>query len=420
MKKLSSLFVIALIAFAPFVFSSLNKQTSASPAPVASATPTVTPILVTTASVDESATRSKPYVFTLPDGLTIIVEEDHTAPIAAVQAWCATGSIHEGVHLGAGVSHILEHMLFKGTIHRPPGAIVEEVRHQGGYINAFTSYDKTVYVIDTSSAGVASAIDILADMMMNATLPIIEYNKEQEVIRREFAMEADDPNCMSEELLFKTVFHASPFREPVLGYLDIYNKLTKKDIMAYYKQRYVPNNICFIIVGDVDAEKIHEQLASIFQKYPRQSLAPVLVQAEPLQLGKRIQRDAFSTSVSYIDMAWRIPDDASRDFPVLGVLAAVLGLGKNSLLNQDVHEKKELVYQIRVSFDRQRLFCISATADLQKRVAAEAEILKQIESVKKDNVTAIELERAKKKLLFDRFYSLATLMSVLLIMVKAG
>ena len=106
----------------------------------------------------------------LPDGLTVIVQEDHSAPVASVQAWCATGSIDEDEHIGAGLSHILEHMLFKGTKTRTTNAIAQKIQDVGGYINAYTSFDRTVFWIDVPKDGVATALDVLSDAMMNSTL----------------------------------------------------------------------------------------------------------------------------------------------------------------------------------------------------------------------------------------------------------
>src|SRR5215218_6009969 len=141
-------------------------------------------------------------VFTLPNGLTVIVEEDRSAPVASVQAWVQTGSIHEGRWLGAGLSHLLEHMLFKGTPKRGASEFAQAVQDQGGYINAYTSFDRTVYWIDIPKAGVNVAVDVLADAVMNSTLPMEEYAKEQEVIRREFAMGFDAADRMAGQLLF--------------------------------------------------------------------------------------------------------------------------------------------------------------------------------------------------------------------------
>src|SRR5436309_11742409 len=142
----------------------------------------------------------------LPNGLTIIVQEDRSAPVVSVQAWCGTGSVDENEHLGAGLSHILEHMLFKGTKTRTTNQIAQKIQDVGGYINAYTSFDRTVYWIDAPKAGAATALDILADAVMNSTLPRDEYAKEYGVIRREFAMGFDDPDRMASPLMFATAY----------------------------------------------------------------------------------------------------------------------------------------------------------------------------------------------------------------------
>src|SRR5205823_7802388 len=153
----------------------------------------------------------------LPNGLTIIVQEDHSASVASVQAWCATGSVDEDEHLGAGLSHILEHMLFKGTKTRSTNVIAQKIQNVGGYINAYTSFDRTVFWIDVPKDGIAIALDVLADAMMNSTLPPEEYQKEQEVIRREFAMGLDDPDRVVGLRLFATAYQRHPYRFPVIG-----------------------------------------------------------------------------------------------------------------------------------------------------------------------------------------------------------
>ena len=148
------------------------------------------------------------------------MQEDRSAPVASVQVWCATGSVDEHDHLGAGLSHILEHMLFKGTKTNPANAIAQKIQNVGGYINAYTSFDRTVFWIDVPKDGVPVALDVLADTMMNSTLPAEEYAKEQEVIRREFAMGMDDPDRMAGQLLFATAYQRHPYRLPVIGLID--------------------------------------------------------------------------------------------------------------------------------------------------------------------------------------------------------
>ena len=188
---------------------------------------------------------------TLENGLIIIVREDHSAPVVSAQAWAMTGSIHEGKWLGAGLSHVLEHMLFKGTTTRPGSRIDQEVQEAGGYMNAYTSFDRTVYHIDVPNTGATTAIDILCDIMQHATLPPDELAKELDVIRREMDMNQDDPGRRSGRRLFETAYTRSPYRFTIIGYPDIFNELKPDDIRAYYHEKYAPNNVFYVVAGDV-------------------------------------------------------------------------------------------------------------------------------------------------------------------------
>ncbi|MEI6033496.1 MAG: pitrilysin family protein [Verrucomicrobiae bacterium] len=350
-------------------------------------------------------------VFHYENGLSLIVEEDRSAPVASVQAWCGTGSIHEAGRMGAGLSHILEHMLFKGTEARPPGAIASEVQNLGGYINAYTSFDRTVYWIDVPSDGASKAVEILADTMMNATLPEQEYLKEQEVIRREFAMGFDDPGRQSSQLLLRTVFSESPLRHPVIGYLDVYNKLTRDDVLRYYKSRYVPNNLTFVVTGDVDALKIRDELGKLFESQPRRAIDPVYVAQEPVQLGRRDAHEEFPTELSRLSLAWRIPGLTNPDTPALEILGEILGSGTSSILNREIRERKQLAHSVSagmLSMQNEGVFVIQAIADPGHREAVEKEALALVEQVKSRSVSAEELERARKFLLSNQLNTLTT------------
>ncbi|MFM8364438.1 MAG: M16 family metallopeptidase, partial [Verrucomicrobiota bacterium] len=356
--------------------------------------------------------ESRAEIFTYDNGLTLIVEEDRSAPVASVQAWCGTGSIHEGEWMGAGLSHILEHMLFKGTEKRPPGAIADQIQRRGGYINAYTSFDRTVYWIDTPVEGASEAVEILADVMQNATLPEDEYAKEQEVIRREFAMGFDDPNRQASELMLRTVFSESPFRHPVIGYLDVYNKLTRGNVLDYYKSRYVPNNITFVVVGDVDAAKIREELGELFKTTPRQAIEPLFIASEPPQLGRREIHEEFPTELSRLSMAWRIPGVTHPDTPALEILGEILGSGSSSRLNREIRERKEIAHQAGAgmySLQTEGIFVMQAVTDPDKRDTAERESLAVLEDLKKNGITDAELERARRSILAAQIQGLTTM-----------
>ena len=354
---------------------------------------------------------SKARVFTYENGLTLIVDEDRSAPVASVQAWCGTGSVHEGELMGAGLSHILEHMLFKGTESRPPGAIAREVQNLGGYINAYTSFDRTVFWIDVPADGASAAMAILADATMNATLPEKEYTKEQEVIRREFAMGFDDPGRQSSQLMLKTVFTESPLRHPVIGYLDVYNKLTRDDVLRYYKARYVPNNLTFVVTGDVCADKLHDELGKLFETQPRRALEPVYVATEPPQLGRRDAHEEFPTELTRLALAWRVPGLTNPDTPALDLLGEILGSGRSSLLNTDIRERKQLAHSVSagmMSMQNEGVFVIHAVADPDKREAVEKEALQILDRIKTKGVTEAELDRARRSLLSSQLNALTT------------
>src|SRR5439155_9692311 len=196
---------------------------------------------------------------TLENGLTLIIREDHSAPVVSAQVWCKAGSIDESKWLGAGLSHVLEHMLFKGTTTRAAGRIDQEVQDAGGYMNAYTSFDRTVYWINVPNTGATVAIDILCDIVQNATIPSEELEKEKQVILREMDMNQDDPGQRSARRLFETAYTRSPYRFSIIGYPDIYNKVQREDVYAYYRERYAPNNVFVVITGDIKAGEVIAQ-----------------------------------------------------------------------------------------------------------------------------------------------------------------
>ena len=348
----------------------------------------------------------------LPNGLTIIVQEDRSAPVASVQAWCATGSVDESEHLGAGLSHILEHMLFKGTKTNPANAIAQKVQDMGGYINAYTSFDRTVFWIDVPKDGTTVALEVLCDAMMNSTLPAEEYAKEQEVIRREFAMGMDDPDRMAGQLLFATAYQRHPYRLPVIGLLDVYNQLTREDVLQYYRARYVPNNLTFIVVGDVSAEAVYQQLGDFFKDYPAKSLRPIFIPSEPPQLGQRETHEEFVTELTRLSLSWHIPEITHPDVPALDLLSTILGDGRSSRLYRRVREEKGLAYGVSAfsyTPGDPGLLGIDATVEPRQRDAARDLILKMIDEIKTTGVTAEELAKAKKISLSHHLGALTTM-----------
>src|ERR1039457_3464771 len=282
-------------------------------------------------------------VTTLDNGLTIIVREDHSAPVVSAQAWCMAGSIHEGNWLGAGLSHVLEHMLFKGTTTRPGSRIDQEVQEAGGYMNAYTSFDRTVFHIDVPNTGAKVALDILCDIMQHATLPPDEMEKEKQVILREMDMNVDDPGRRASRRLFETAYTKSPYRFTVIGYPDIFNELSSEDILAYYREKYAPNNLFCVVAGDVKQEDVVAQIREAYAKAKARPLPAVVLPEEPRQTAAREVIEEAPIEQAYFHFAWHIPELRHPDVPVLDVLAVLLGNGRSSRLYQEVREKQGVV-----------------------------------------------------------------------------
>ena len=339
-------------------------------------------------------------VTTLPNGLTIIVREDHSAPVVSAQAWSKAGSIDEGKWLGGGLSHVLEHMLFKGTSARQAGRIDQEIQEAGGYMNAYTSFDRTVYWINVPNTGSRVAIDVLCDIMQNATLPPDELLKEKQVILREMDMNQDDPGQRSARRLFETAYTRSPYRFTIIGYPDIFHQVQRDDLVAYYKEKYAPNNVFFVVVGDVNGREVEEQIAQAFAKTPARAIPPSVLPVEPKQVAPREMVEEAPIEQGHFHFSWHIPDLRHPDVPLLDILSTILGSGRSARLFQEVRERLGLVNYVDAwtySPGNPGLLGVSAVVDADKYLAARDAILEQIERVRSEPVLSEELSKAVKQ-----------------------
>jgi len=336
---------------------------------------------------------------TLENGLTIIVREDHSAPVVSAQAWCMAGSIHEGRWLGAGLSHVLEHMLFKGTTTRPGSRIDQEVQEAGGYMNAYTSFDRTVYHIDVPNTGARTAIDILCDIMQHANLPPDELAKEMDVIRREMDMGQDDPGRRSSRRLFEVAYTKSPYRFTIIGYPDIFNEIKPEDIRGYYTEKYAPNNVFYVVTGDIKADEVVAQIRAAYASAKARSMPAVVLPAEPRQTVAREIVEEAKIELGHVHFAWHIPEVRHHDIPLLDVLSVLLGNGRSSRLYQQVREIKGVVHQVDAwtyNPGLTGLLGISAVIDGEEFTAASEAILAEVERVK-TTVSAEEVAKAVKQ-----------------------
>ncbi|MGA3007823.1 MAG: insulinase family protein, partial [Opitutaceae bacterium] len=339
--------------------------------------------------------------FILPNGLTALLKPDRSAALASVQVWVKTGSLHEGAQLGAGLSHFLEHMLFKGTTRRAGREISAAVQAHGGYINAYTTFDRTVYYIDLPSEHVGVALDLLADAVLHSTLPADEVVRERDVILREIAMTQDDPDDRLGEMLFATAFRAHPYRYPIIGHRDVFAAVTREELVGYYRARYVPNNLAVIVVGDIDPAGVRAEIEKHFGASPRAALAPAYVAGEPLQLAPRAQHRFEDVELTRAILAWQIPGLTHPDAPLLDLLATLLGHGDSSVLWQTLREEENLVHAIDAHSwnpDRVGLFTVSFTCEAAKREPAAAAVERVLARCGANGFTPGQIKKAVRQI----------------------
>ncbi|HEY1848047.1 MAG TPA: pitrilysin family protein, partial [Opitutaceae bacterium] len=220
---------------------------------------------------------------------------------------------------------------------------------------------------------------ILADAVLHSTLPADEVLREKDVILREIAMTQDDPDNRLWESVFATAFREHPYRQPVIGHRDVFAAVSREELLGYYRDRYVPNNIVVVIAGGVDPARARGLVEEHFGKSARSSLGPVLVPGEPAQLGPRRWNRAEKVEVARAALTWPIPGLADRNSPVLDLLAIILGGGDSSVLWQELREKRKLVHSVDASAwnpGSSGLFCVSFTCDGGGRPRAEEEVLR--------------------------------------------
>jgi zinc protease len=348
----------------------------------------------------------------LPNGLSVLVQPDFSAPVVSIQFWCATGSIHEGSWLGAGLSHLLEHLMFKGTPTRANSQMAQQIQDLGGHLNAYTSFDRTVYHVDLPSDNAIPALEILGDAIFHSLLPADEYDREMEVIRREFAMGRDNPDSELGKLIFQTAFTRHPYRHPVIGYLDLFNQVTRDDVAAYYHERYAPQNLNLIVCGAIQPETIFTRAEELFGKYPRRRMAEVYVPDEPVQHHRRELRHPFATQLSRVALCWPIGGLDDDDTPALDLLAVLAGGGRSSRLNQSCVEKLGLAEQIEAfayAPAGHGLWGVEARCAPEKEEALLAEIGRQLHDFQQAAPLEDELARAKRQSLLHQVHGQKTM-----------
>ena len=347
----------------------------------------------------------------LDNGMVVVLKEMPSSPVVSIRPLVKTGSATEGKYLGSGISHFLEHMLFKGTHARDVGRIASEVRALGGRINASTGFDYTVYSLDLPAGDFGKGLHILADMLMNATFDPEEFEKEREVILNEMRMIWDNPKWWLGRLVLENVYTRHPYRYMAIGHEQLLKALTRDDLVDYYGSKYSPNNIIFSAAGNFDSDIALAQITKAFEDFkPRPYIARNLPQ-EPIPLASRRVESQYPTELTRISMAYQGVSIFDSDMFALDVLAIILGRGRSSLLYQDVVEKKGLATAVSAENftpEDKGYFAITCVAKEGQAENAIDAIKSQIKNIKAKDINLGQLNKARRQVLSQHIFELET------------
>lgn len=359
---------------------------------------------VTTAKLGEEILnydQVKRYV--LDNGLTLI-QKTTASKLVAIQVWVKTGSINEGELLGSGVSHYVEHMLFKGTKKREVGQFAREIRQLGGQLNAYTSLEHTVYHLVLPAEYLDKGLEVMADAIQNSSFIADECEREKEVILKEINMGDDSPHNYLLKLFYNTMYTKHPYRHPVIGYRQVFSSLERRDLLNYYQRQYVPSQMLLVIVGGIDQAETYGQVQKYWGDFNRRLPSPLVVPAEPPQIQSKHLEEEFPLEISRLSMGFKTVNISHEDVYPLDVLAIVLGQGRSSRLYRRLKEETGVVYKINAySYTPGYTghFAVTANLDYEKLPQVEKLIWEELDKLKQGRVTADEIKKAKNQVISE-------------------
>lgn len=338
--------------------------------------------------------------YTLKNGIPVFIVETHASPVVSIQAWISRGSVYES-ETEAGISHFLEHSLFKGTKRRKVGQIATEIECRGGDINAFTSFEETCYYTTIASRYFAEGLDVIADAVQNPTFDAEEMAKEKEVILEEIKRAYDSPYKTLSMNLWKESFAGTPYSRPVLGYVDTVKNINHKTLKSYFDKHYHAGTLSLFIVGDVAKEQAFELVKSQFSKLKAQkqrtipNLTPKPMRSpKVVAVGKDIQE-------CHLQLAWLAPAVTDPKVPAFDVMCTAIGQGESSRLYQHLVKNKKVALDASmglVATAKGGLATAGLSTSPEKLERAIQETLNFLETMAQEGIQESELERVKSSL----------------------
>ena len=348
--------------------------------------------------------------FQLKNGMTVLLVESHKSPVVSVQMWVKTGSADESPK-EAGISHFIEHLVFKGTKKYGVGEIARTVEGSGGELNAYTSFDQTVFYVTISKAFSDVGLDVISEMMGFPQFDETEIDNEREVVIEEIKRGQDSPHRQASQLLFSSLYKKHPYGVPVIGFEKVIRSVKKSTLVDYYHRRYVPENMTLVVAGDLDPKEFKKKIQDKFGAFEPYKLKKVKRHKEEKQEKSvvKVKKADFKDNLLYL--AWRAPKVDHKDVPALDVLALIMGQGESSRLNQRLRIDESLVNYIGSSTFTPidpGFFAISTSLNFENLEGTLKGIEQVVTQMLAEPVDKLELQKAIINMEADESYSLET------------
>ncbi|MGH7360212.1 MAG: M16 family metallopeptidase [Candidatus Methylomirabilales bacterium] len=354
---------------------------------------------------------------TLENGLKVLLVEEHKAPVATFHVWYGVGSRNE--RLGAtGVSHLLEHMMFKGTPSTGPKEFTRIIQRNGGWDNAFTSHDYTGYYTNIAADRIHLPVALEADRMVNLLIKEEDVRPERDVVLEERRLRTeDDPSSAVVEEMYAAAFKAHPYGNPVIGWMEEIRQITRADLLQHYRTYYAPNNALVVAVGAFNREALFARIREAFGRIPRGPAPPAVRSVEPPQQGERrvvVKREA---KLPFIVAGYHTPTLTHPDSFALEVLASVLADGKSSRLHRSlVYEQQVALYAgasyVRLTGDPYLFYLYGSALPGKGSDQVERALYAEVERLQREAVAERELQKAKNQLEADFILSQDSIFSL--------
>ncbi|GAB6066723.1 pitrilysin family protein [Methylothermus subterraneus] len=361
------------------------------------------------------AFAGKVHEFKLDNGLKLVVKEDHRAPVVVSQVWYKVGSSYESEGM-TGISHMLEHMMFKGTEKYGPGEFSRIIAENGGRENAFTGADYTAYFESLERSRLGIAFELEADRMRNLRLDEKEFRKEQQVVLEERRLRTEDqPRAKTYEYFMATAYTNGPYRHPVIGWPSDIEHLTLDDLKAWYERWYAPNNATLVVVGDVDPKRTFALAKRWFGALKPSAIPPLKPRAEVEQVGERRLTVRLPAELPYLIMGYKVPVLASLpkerrwEAYALAVLAGILDGGESARLTSRLIRGRQVAASVGANYDLYdrlpNLLVLEGTpAQGHTLVELEQSLRAEVEKLQTEPVTPEELARVKTQVTAETVY----------------